>query len=868
MPTDLRPPTLATLDERSSVEDDVLRSIRMDLDASETMDQAFLAYDALVAQDPSLEPEMSVVVMKTLLAKVVSADDSPMDMQQRLGEFAQRTYSQSRPSLDTRHLSFINSTFHDTYALFTSITENDPRRLFLVQLCSTLSEYYFNLTSPADDNPDTIASIAYCRDAWLRFMTFARVDTPTPDLALMACIWKTVTRLCTMYRSVFTKSEAGLPASLYRTLEASVESQVACLSTQLGLLEIATSINLIKTLRLLVKAYVGLFGCFADSLGPNKYNDRLDFLSKLSANIFEMQLRLGQHKAEIYLMVEVLRADAMTVLSKVLGQPRLAHAPLKPWCRVQLESSHVSSTADLPSFFRICILLQSHTLLLERPELIVVSRTLDQLMQYFRSVTAQIPTTRRSYLSGVLIEPVIMLALSAPPPAEVFKTQLQLLSYSFHPNVYQQHLCQLVWRHVFQTTWKDSAPGGVAFVDCLLKMLTAPFQAFPQPSDNRFSLLDLLASIFDVLSPTQQTQCLSGAVATFEGLCGDGPEHQVTPAFLAHIDMLEHLLRTTAGQAHAASAAFVATHLSVSMECFGTAVEFLADGTEAELENAFWRIIDATLLVCANILFGTGEVPHVHRELIGDAASWMQPLVIKLVELLARQPPRAEEIFHRVLSNAMELIWVLHRSLKTNSGNYYLALLQHVQHIAATHASAHVLVAHFMHVLADVQVPSDAPTDHKMVGDTLCAIFSTLLQYPSPWPVVATALRALHKFLASSNVADSNTVAIHELLLRYSLTLHDFFAIVIDPPAPSRDFVDGLGLLMYQQDSVFEKNQPTRHAPLVKKRAAATIDDLLETCHAIKRLHTTHKSDPQTDAAFEHAASALQTVLDLHIDHS
>ena len=72
-----------------------------------------------------------------------------------------------------------------------------------------------------------------------------------------------------------------------------------------------------------------------------------------------------------------------------------------------------------------------------------------------------------------------------------------------------------------------------------------------------------------------------------------------------------------------------------------------------------------------------------------------------------------------------------------------------------------------------------------MVGDALCAIFSTLLQYPSPWPVVATALRALHKFLATSNVADPNTVSIHELLLRYSLTLHDYFALVVDPPVPS-----------------------------------------------------------------------------------
>ena len=128
--------------------------------------------------------------MKTLLAKVVSADDSPVDMQQRLGEFALQTYSPSRPSLDVRHLSFISSTFHEIHTLFTSITENDPRRLFLVQLCSTLSEYYFNRTMPADDDPDTIASIAYCRDAWLRFLAFARVDTPTPDLALMACIWK------------------------------------------------------------------------------------------------------------------------------------------------------------------------------------------------------------------------------------------------------------------------------------------------------------------------------------------------------------------------------------------------------------------------------------------------------------------------------------------------------------------------------------------------------------------------------------------------------------------------------------------------------------------------------------------------------
>ena len=58
MTKDLRPPTLATLDERSSVEGDALRSIRMGLDASETMDQAFLAYDALVAQDPSREPEV------------------------------------------------------------------------------------------------------------------------------------------------------------------------------------------------------------------------------------------------------------------------------------------------------------------------------------------------------------------------------------------------------------------------------------------------------------------------------------------------------------------------------------------------------------------------------------------------------------------------------------------------------------------------------------------------------------------------------------------------------------------------------------------------------------------------------------------
>ena len=73
---------------------------------------------------------------------------------------------------------------------------------------------------------------------------------------------------------------------------------------------------------------------------------------------------------------------------------------------------------------------------------------------------------------------------------------------------------------------------------------------------------------------------------------------------------------------------------------------------------------------------------------------------------------------------------------------------------------------------------------------------------------------------------------------------------------------------MNRQDSVFEKNRPTRHAPLVKKRAVATIDDLLETCHTIKRLHTTHKSDAQTDAAFEHAASALQAILDLHHDRS
>ncbi|KDO22870.1 hypothetical protein SPRG_22290 [Saprolegnia parasitica CBS 223.65] len=763
MTEDLRPPTLATLDERPPMEDDVLRSILIDLDAPETMDQAFLAYDALLGQDRSMEAEISVVVMKTLLAKVVSADDCPTDMQQRLGDFALQTYSQSRPGVDVRHLSFISSTFHDTHTLFTMTQENDPRRLFLVQLCSTLSEYYFNRTPPADDDPDTIASIAYCRDAWLRFLAFARVDTPTPDLALMACIWKTVTRLCTMYRSVFAKTEAGLPASLYRTLEASVESQVACLSTQLGQLEIATSINLTKTLRLLLKAYAGLFGCFADSLGPDEYNDRLDFLSKVSGNIFEMQLRLGQHHAEIYRMADVLRADAMTVLSKVLGQARLAHAPLKPWCRVQLESSLASTTADLTCFFRICILLKSHTLLIERPELSVVSQ-------------------------------------------------------------------------------------------------------FPEPRDNRVALLDLLASIFDVLSPTQQTHCLSGAVATFEGLCGDGPEHHVTPAFLAHIDMLEHLLRTTAGQAHAASVAFVATHLSVSMECFGTAVDILADGTDGELENAFWRIVDATLLVCANILLGTDDVAHVHHEMIVDASSWMQPLLIKLVELLARQPPQAEDAFHRVLCNALELIRVLHPALKTNTNNYYLALLQHVQQLAAAHATAHVLVAHFMHFLADVQVPSDAPNDHKMVGDALCAIFSSLLQYPSPWPVVATALCGLHKFLATSNVADPHTVSIHELLLRYSLTLHDFFAIVVDPP--SHDLVDRVELLMHQQDSVFEKSRPTRHASSIKKRAAATIDDLLETCHAIKRLRTTRKNDAQSDAAFEHAASALQAILDLHHDHS
>ncbi|OQR96587.1 hypothetical protein ACHHYP_15138 [Achlya hypogyna] len=860
------------------VDDSFTQALLVDLLTDDTMERGFTAYQAHVEQDPAIETTLAVCIMQAMIAKVVGVSDAEASLvQQRLGQFALQTYATPRTTFEIPHLRFINTVFFDTHAILAKTAQDDARRLFVVQFCSTVSEYFFNVSSPPESE-DARLTIAYCRDAWLGFLSFARTDEPTPDFGLLTCVWKVasllstsvvndnLTRLCTAYRAQFAAAEPTLASTLCHSLQRSVHSQLTCLEQQMSSSTADIALNLVKTLRLLFKAYTSIFACFADHVSvdkvsltrptyasrPSQFHDAVEFMGTTAAAVFQAQLAARPQETQLVDTLDLLIQDTLGVLDKALKQPRLAAASLHPWVATQLVESLESPPGDACGLFKLLALLKPGVGSPGQVEATTVARYLDQLFLWGRTVVAQLPSPRRTLLITLLVEPTVALVFVGPPPAHVYRTQLHLLSYSFHASVYQERLCQLVWRRVFQTLWAGNHPAGIAFVECILQMLTTPFQALPRPADDRTALRDLLASFFDVLSPAQQTTCLAGALEAVNTLCADGPDHEATPALVANVELLEHLVVSGAATAHMTSGNFVEGYLAMCFECFGTALDVLAAGADddADLAAALWRVLDAALLVCRGIL-RPQATPADH-----PVALCLHPFLIRLLAMVKTLPPSDSIVAARVLDGAFDLLR-RHTLLKSNRGNEYLAMLQHVCRLPPRHRIA---VAHFAAFLADVRVAVDAVADCYMVRETLCGLFARLLTYPSPWPVMALGLQGLHSFLATSNVAVTDADPVRALLLQHAPTLREYFGLLLAPPTTAPDACDRLAQLQVQQDATFDGRRPSVCPPAPRKR---TADDLLDTSRAIKRLQAAREATPEIVAAVAHAATALDAVLAL-----
>ncbi|OQR88664.1 hypothetical protein THRCLA_10172 [Thraustotheca clavata] len=804
--------------------------------------------------------------MKKMLEVIMQGmADETMKIQASVIEFTANVHRKKKNSFDHEHLQYIYNVFHDVDTILACSAVDDPSRGFLTQFCNALSEYFYASTTQTVDE-EGLKIINSCKDLWHRFLDYAHTSESTPDFVLLTCIWRNITRLCTTFRVQLIELEPELATSLLQSISTTIAAQATCLEIELESNDIA--INLIKTLRLLIKAYQSIFACFVDYMPQEKYLATLLYVGEISKNIFHKQLKLKRYPEDLFQACEQLVDDVLSLISKTSTQIKEPSSRLSFFYRQKLKECLETPATSTQDFFIVLALLKLYPS--DGNTNVQLAKDLDSIFLSYRTVLNTLSSPRKSYIMEYLIDSIIHLVFVAPPSSSVYKLQLQVLSYSFHENIYQQVLCQHVWRGAFCSIWKEGSKlsrGGDQFINCLFKILSTPSNLQVRA---RNAILDLLANCFDVFTKSQRAKCMHGISMAIESICNDGPDHEATPSLFANLDLLYHLIGARSAIQCFSEPEFIQTHLTSSVECLGAAVDILCQGTDGDrsLENALWRIIDGTLLICRAILLSV-EFPaeHPQSESINKVTSCINTVVVGVVDLLSTAIPQSKSTGSRVLESCIEII--IHEfqpSVKQNVNNQYIALLQSTVRIVSAQKWLHFHITKWLRYFVSVQIPQDASEDNLVVANLLCEIFTKLLAYPSPWPVIALTLEAIQVFLSTSNVADTTLDCIHTLLLKHSTMLHEYFTLIQSPNLPQNNLSDRLSQLVLDQDSTFETTMSSisiRVSPSVPAaKRPPTIDDLLQTCLAIKKFKPS--KNPRIEAAYTAAATALDSLLNLH----